>query len=258
MRAAELLRDLGTLLLPTACGGCGDAVPPELDGPVCLRCRTRLKPVPGPVCGRCGLPMGTTDPVAGQVSEKARRAEPGCDACADWPEVLEAARSAAVLADPATRLIHGLKYHGWSAVAGVMARLMRERAIPSGLRREQYTMVPVPTTPRRRRRRGYNQASLLAEALSELLNRPVFEALDRPVERPTQVSLPPDQRLANVKNTLVAREEAEIRLAGRPVLLVDDVLTTGATALEAARTLRSVGVRRVYLSTFARALPNDV
>ncbi len=171
--------------------------------------------------------------------------------------MIAAARAATVLADPADRIVHGLKYQGWSAVAGVMAGLMRLRSIPLDLASEPYTIVPVPTTPRRRRRRGYNQATLLAQALSELVGRPMLEALDRPVERPTQVSLPPDQRLANVQNTLVARDEARARLGGRTVLLVDDVLTTGATALEAARTLISAGAEHIYLGTFARTLPDD-
>jgi len=195
------------------------------------------------------MPLGTRIPLAG--ARKEDDALPTCDECADWPATLTSARSAAVLRSPADDLVHGLKYEGWTALAPVMAALMGRR-LPREI--SDVLVVPVPTTERRRRRRGYNQARLLARELARLLERPLWIPLERLSGGPTQVSLPPDQRLANVKNAFAVRCGEARRLVGQRILLIDDVLTTGATAGEAARTLAGAGVCEVHLVTFARAL----
>lgn len=116
-------------------------------------------------------------------------------------------------------------------------------------------VVPVPTTRARRRRRGYNQAAVLARALSEMLERPFRSALRRRRAGRTQVALQPLERGRNVRRAFTLRDRSARRLPGRTVLLVDDVLTTGATAAAAARTLGRAGVADVTVVTFARALP---
>ena len=250
MRGAAFLRDLEHFLLPHACVSCADAVPPELDGPVCLGCRLALRSPPAPLCDRCGISLGTRVPLAGARNGEA--AYGICGECRDWPAELRSARAAVVLAPPADDLVHGLKYEGWTALAPVMAERMGRVVWRRG--RESTVVVPVPTTRRRRRRRGYNQAALLARALSRRLERRFATPLERTSEGPTQVSLPPDQRLANVKNAFSVKAGETRVIAGRSVLLVDDVLTTGATAGEVARTLVAAGADEVHLVTFARAL----
>ncbi len=122
---------------------------------------------------------------------------------------------------------------------------------PSGKRA---VLVPVPTTRRRERARGYNQALVLAEALGRCTGYPVRDLLQRGGGSRTQVFLPPSERLANVRGAFTARPDAHVELSDRRVILVDDVLTTGATASEAARALAAVGAREVEILTFARAL----
>jgi len=116
-------------------------------------------------------------------------------------------------------------------------------------------VVPVPTTRLRVRRRGYNQALLLARSVAERLGLDLVEALLRTRGGATQVALHPSQRRANVRGAFQAREEAFPGLRGVHVLLVDDVLTTGATAVAAATELALAGVSEVTLLTYARALP---
>lgn len=116
-------------------------------------------------------------------------------------------------------------------------------------------VVPVPTTAARRARRGYNQAALLARRYAELLDLPVVEALERTRGGATQVSLHPSQRLANVWGAFAPRPGERRRIEGASAVLVDDVLTTGATAASAARTLLEAGAVRVGVATFARAFP---
>ena len=245
MRGGSLARELLDFFLPAACLGCGDHLPLERTTElVCGRCRTRLREPPWPRCDRCGHPLGSGC-VAGPV----------CLECRGWDDELTGARSAVVLRPPADDLVHGLKYGGWGELAGFMGRRMARCAIPPPLGSGPYLVVPVPTTRQRMRSRGYNQAQLLASAVSEEVGRPLLEALERRHGGPTQVGLHPAQRAANVKKAFAARDDAVVMLSGARVLLVDDVLTTGATAAAAARALVQAGVAEVFLSTFARACP---
>jgi ComF family protein len=155
------------------------------------------------------------------------------------------------LRPPADALVHGLKYEGWTKLAPLMADLM----VRATRRVSVDIVVPVPTSSRRKKTRGYNQAELLARPIAERLRLPLQDPLLRRKDGPTQVSLPPDQRLANVRNAFVVRGEGGGLIEGRNVLLVDDVLTTGATAGEVARTLAGEGAHQVHLCAFARALP---
>jgi ComF family protein len=112
-------------------------------------------------------------------------------------------------------------------------------------------VVPVPLSPRRRRRRGYNQADLVAEALAGLLGLPVRTgALSRSRETQSQVGLDPAARRTNVEGAFQARR-AEVE--GQAVLLVDDLFTTGATLASCARALQEEGSKEVYGLTVGRA-----
>jgi predicted amidophosphoribosyltransferase len=116
-------------------------------------------------------------------------------------------------------------------------------------------VVPMPTTPARVRRRGYNQASLLAQGFAEARGLTLVEALQRTRDGPTQVALQPSERKANVKGAFAVRTVHSARLNGAHVLRIDDVLTTGSTASAAASELASRGAAEVVLVTYARALP---
>ncbi len=160
-----------------------------------------------------------------------------------------------MLAPPADALVHALKYGGWPELAVEMGRILaavRLPPIPAGTRR---VVVPVPTTRERVRKRGYNQAELLARSLANSLGMELVHALARTRAGPTQVALPPSQRRANVRGAFAARGEAAPLIEGAHVVLVDDVLTTGSTAGAAASELVREGASEVTLVVFARALP---
>lgn len=178
-----------------------------------------------------------------------------CEECRSWPSILRRARSATILEAPADRLVHGLKYGGWRELASVMGERMARALMPEGGSAPISVVVPVPTTRTRRRRRGYNQAAVLAEVVGRALERPVVGALRRRSGGTTQVALQPMERGRNVLRVFSVEGVGGRRIRGRHVLLVDDVLTTGATAGEASRALEAAGVTGVTLVTFARALP---
>ncbi|GMV04291.1 MAG: hypothetical protein AMXMBFR53_05720 [Gemmatimonadota bacterium] len=175
--------------------------------------------------------------------------------CREWPPALTFARHAHLLAPPADTLVHALKYEGWAELAGEMGHAMARVSLPSTAGGPPRLVVPVPTTSGRVRRRGYNQALLLARAVAEARRLDLSEALVRTRGGATQVALHPSQRRANVRGVFAVREGETARLRGAHVLLVDDVLTTGATACAAATELARAGAEATTLLTFARALP---
>jgi ComF family protein len=167
---------------------------------------------------------------------------------------LSAARYAYVLEHPADDLVHALKYEGWGKLAGLMGDALAALAPPNGW--ADAVLVPVPTTARRLRHRGYNQAELLARRVASVRELPIANALARPGDAGSQTSLSPEERRDNVRGAFAPGRDIH-RIRAAPVLLVDDVLTTGATACEAAEALVALGAASVTLLAFARALPRD-
>ena len=233
------------LVFAPICLGCGR---PSRGDParrlICVRCRARLRAIPPPCCARCGAPILRTGRAPG----------PSCSECQDWPGWLHCARSAFLLHPPADRLVHQLKYRGWRALAEPMAEAMAAIHLPVAPDEPPLLVVPVPTTRRRVRERGYNQAELLARAFAARTGRTVLPALERISASASQTTLQPAARRANVAGSFRVAGDLKAALRGRHLLLVDDVLTTGATTLECGATLIAAGARAVSVLTFARAL----
>jgi ComF family protein len=242
---ASWAEDLLDLFLPAGCVACRAWIPAGRPTPlVCVGCRSRLREAPWPRCPRCHHPRGT-----GRVDA------PDCLECRSWDAALDAARYAFVLEPPADDLVHALKYEGWPELAELMGAAMARLPLTGEDDPRPRVVVPVPTTAERLRKRGYNQAELLARRLARGVGAPMCAALRRTGGRPSQTSLAPDERRENVRGVFSPAPGGAAGVAGKQVLLVDDVLTTGATASEAARTLVVVGARSVVLVAFARALP---
>lgn len=161
------------------------------------------------------------------------------------PAGIVSAFAAFPYADQPRRLILMLKFESVRAAALPLAQAMA--ALPLG---ESDVLVPVPTTRRRLRQRGFNQAQILAEQLSEIWGMPILPALTRKDEQVAQMKLDAESRRRNLADCM--RSDASV--CGKRVLLVDDVLTTGSTASEAARALLAAGACRVSLVTAARTV----
>jgi ComF family protein len=225
----EQARRFERWLLPAECLACGRRLREIGEPLVCELCRMRWKPLASPCCPICGEPQ----PLGLR-----------CRMCVDWPGSFGPVRSAVRL-DPAVRaLVHQFKYHGWHRLADsfALAMLPLLAAVGDG------DLVPIPLAARRRRRRGYNQAELLARAIAGPTgHRVAVDRLRRTRETGTQTRLAPEARRANLTGAFVARRSA------RPAIVVDDVFTTGATLVSAASALLEAGAPRVAAITFARA-----
>ena len=234
----RLVSELLALAFPPACAACGDLM--EEDAPFCPSCALATEPVPVPGCSRCGEPVEEAGP---------------CARCRFRPPAFLAAHAAFVHTGPLARAIHRFKYEGHSALALPLARALAAEAGPwlEGLRRRDSppALVPIPLHRGRLLRRGYDQAGLLSRALSHATGLPLRSALLRRV-RPTrrQVGLTEAQRTENLHQAFAVTAP----LPASPLLLVDDVLTTGATAQAASDALRAAGARAVYVLTLARAV----
>lgn len=211
---------------------------------MCRRCRTRLVPLAPPCCERCGAPRLRTGRLVAHA----------CPECEHWPVTLRAARSACLLHPPADTLVYHLKYRGWHALARPLAECMAAVALPPDAARETALCMYVPTTARRLRERGYNQAQKIAEQFALDTGKTLVHALERTGARGSQTTLQPAARRANVAGAFRIRADVADLVAGEHVLLVDDVLTTGATASECATAIAAAGARCTTVITFARAL----
>jgi len=226
-----LRNDASRLLWPSRCLVCAEDGLEGMD--LCGACETAL-PRGGPACLRCALPL----PVAGT-----------CGRCLRHPSPLREVRAACLYAPPVDRLLPRFKFHDDLAAGRLLSQLMTEAF--AGLRKPG-VLVPVPLHRGRLRARGYDQALELA--------RPVARALDIPLRRRlllrTRATAPQSEhdavaRRRNVRNAFSVRDGCDVPAH---VVLVDDVMTTGATLDACAGVLIEAGVSEVRALTAARAV----
>jgi ComF family protein len=224
-----------TVIFPSSCPACAEPVAHPTRGPLCESCWETLPRHSGRLC-RCGFPLPET-----------------IDTCGRCRRGLSAFANGASLGPYEAQLriaIHELKYHGRRRVAARLAEeMLRTPEVRAAL--DGAVVVEVPLHPRRRVGRGFNQASLLADALAAGASAERAErALVRRRETVPQSGLSVAARRRNVSGAFSVRRRG--RVAGRSVVLVDDIITTGATARACASALRLAGAREVRVVTVAR------
>jgi len=194
-----------------------------------------------PRCASCGLPFHNFE--AG--------AEHLCGRCILQPPPYSGARSYGYYTAELSRVIQEFKFHGRRNLTSLLATLLTETFLNSWREGDFDLVVAVPLHPKRKRERGYNQSELLARALARSAAIPYSRPLAR--IRPTlpQVGLTDSQRLENVRQAF--RCDSAQAVSQRRILLVDDVMTTGATVASAAQALVEAGALRVSVLTVARA-----
>jgi ComF family protein len=228
------------LVLPPTCPGCRGAIADN--HALCARCWSEIRFIGRPVCPVYGTPF-SFEMGEGIVSAAA---------LAD-PPPFRRARAAAIFGETARRLVHQLKYHDRPDLAQALAIAMRRAG--SELLAECSLIVPIPLHNFRLWQRRFNQAAVLAGEIARLSGLPSDPFVLKRI-RPTrqQVGLSAVQRRDNMAGAFRVPEDARQRIAGRQLLLVDDVYTSGATAKAATRALLRGGAASVDVLTFARVV----
>jgi ComF family protein len=225
MQTTTTFKSLVTLLYPPLCAACDR--PCEENRAFCASCTISVEPVADP-CTRCG------GPTVGRAS---------CGACQVHPPPYDRARAVWLFGGAVATAIKRCKYADRPEVARSLAR-----AIPTGDLPADALLVPVPLHPIRLRQRGFNQSALIALSTGRKIDG---RALERIRDTPPQAGLGAEQRRKNLSGAFRARAE---RVRDRHIVLVDDVVTTGATVEAASRELLRAGARSVDVLTLARAV----
>jgi len=225
--------------LPRLCAACREPVGGE---GLCPACWSKLSFIAPPYCERLGIPF-PFDPGPGVLS---------MEAIADPPAYARA--RAAVRFDEVSRaLVHALKYGDRLDLAPMMGRWMA--AAGRTVLAEADAIVPVPLHWRRQWARRFNQAALLSEVITQVSGVPVaHHAIKRVKATPQQVGLSQAERALNVQGAFRVPPSGKAAVAGRRLILVDDVVTTGATVDACARVLLRAGAVRVDVLAFARVV----
>ncbi|MCS6771214.1 MAG: ComF family protein [Kiritimatiellae bacterium] len=228
------------LMYPRCCGACGA---PIAEGPgfLCWPCRESLRPIGEPCCSRCG------NPIEGRADH-----EFVCAHCDEMKPYFDLARSAVRFEGAAVGAVYTFKYRGGIWLQEELIQWLEACWTVwfcDGPRPD--FVCPVPLHPARERARGFNQATLLSAGLARRIGCPHLPgALVRVRPTETQTHLTAKQRLSNVQEAFKAPSPARIR--GQRALLVDDVMTTGATVSACARALKAAGCISVSVLTLAR------
>lgn len=239
--AERLLPGLKDLVFPPRplCPFCGRPFPPIHGILLCRQCLGRLPFVLPPVCEVCGKPLRLSGAGAGR-----------CLDCARHGRFFGMARAVGLYEGLLREGIHQFKYQGRRGLGEAFASLMFSRLNAEPRMRRPDLLVPVPISPGKLHRRGFNQAALLALGIGRRLGRPVaMDGLRRERDTLAQNRLGAGQRRHNISGAFAATQPATV--SGRSVLLVDDIYTTGVTADECARALLRAGAREVNVLTLA-------
>ena len=226
-------------MLPIACICCDRAVSAGDAGIICGICWSRVRLLPSPRCNRCGHPVDRYS----------------CRWCPLLPPYVRAARSYCWIgAGTGSEIIHAYKYEGWHRSGEAIAARIGRLAWPEDVACERTATVAVPLERLRERERGFNQSEVIARELALIWRIPQWtRVLERARPTRSQTELTPEERKGNVAGAFRVRPECAEALAGAHIILVDDIITTGATLHACSRALFDAGARTISYATFGRA-----
>lgn len=212
------------------CVVCGDDLPESTRYCICERCKLAVNTK---FCLKCGRAM--------------KNMAEYCDDCQNHGFTFETARAPFVYEKEVVGLIRRLKFGSGKYLSGIMAQFMADIYVESGFSADAAVFVPM--LKRKRRDRGYNQAEEIAKAFSQAVEIPVIDALERIKKTGHFARMSRRQRAEAIKDSIALKRDAQIK--DMSLVLIDDVFTTGATAEECSRVLKSAGCGKIFVLTFA-------
>lgn len=238
---------LFSVLFPSDCRVCEAPLKRISNFPVCERCLESIVPLEGTLCSVCG------EQLFAQFASVGR--DPVCGLCLRATPRFRKAVAFGAYHGVLRELVHILKYQRVRSASSLLGRLLGQAVTRAGLPASSMLVVPVPLAPGKQRARGFNQAEEIARSFVRSQRGRSIQLeptlLTRTRETTSQTGLTRPQRQANLRGAFsVARPE---KLRDQSTLLVDDVMTTGATAGECARILLRAGAKEVFVATVARA-----
>lgn len=241
-QGAQIATGVYDLLLdvcfPPHCPSCDTAVSAE--GNICSECYAELQHISAPMCLCCGIPFA--------VSSEMIETESYCAACIQQPPIFQSARAVWGYNAISSTLITRLKFGDHSTSLSRYGKIMAQAATPA--MRSVDAIVPVPLHWRRLMARRYNQSALLAYSLADELRLPVLaNSLKRTRATTPQTRLKGEARARNVLNAFSADAQ---HIAHKNILLIDDVMTTGATIKACTKALLQAQASQVHVLTLAR------
>lgn len=233
-----------SVVFPAPCHICREPLVTASRIPICQSCLGALRRIDGPICRKCGRPFR---------SREAKDAEV-CHACEKDVYRFDLARSYGLYDSAMERILVLLKHQPIAPLGAWLAARLAETLGKEQAVAQVDWLVPVPLDRKRLRTRGYNQIDLIAQPLGRRLGLPLQrDALERLRSRPNRQKLSRRERWETVRGAFVAGSGKKMK--GARILLVDDVLTSGATLDACARALHAAGARAVHAVTVARVMP---
>lgn len=244
MNLSQALNDIGEIIFPPQCLGCAEILHPFTGQIFCPVCSDKIKFVSGSICPVCGTTFSDS-PAPDHV----------CGDCLENKTYFTCARSIFRYETFILEVIHQFKYGRNMSVGETLASYMAGFSFPDIDFTDYSMIIPVPLNIKRLRERGFNQSLILARAMGKKRQIPVnFSVLKRQKFTLTQAGSNRNERKQNIKGAFEVKDSKKI--AGKNVIIIDDVYTTGATINECAKTLTMAGAKKVAVLTLARVIPN--
>jgi ComF family protein len=238
----NFINGLVDLIYPKVCLVCRNKLKgmPSIDGFVCLECWAKIKKNLPPFCHYCGRHL-----------ESSSLTKHICPRCVRQKLHFDRAFSPCIYEGAIKELIHQFKYRNRDYLGPTLSRLLLEFIWEYDLPMDSIDcIIPVPLHPARLREREFNQAQILSNQIARRFDKPVLHGvLRRKRNTMTQTELKDEERFLNVQDCFALTKKENIK--NKNILLVDDVLTTGATSSEAARNLKAAGASIVFVLTLA-------
>ncbi len=237
---SSFITGLTDLFFPLNCVLCGTYAPETRYQPLCRRCLTTIPYNDPPFCQCCSRHLESV------------ATEALCRDCREQPPAFDGAWVLTRYAPPMNDLIHRFKFQNKTSLRKTFRLITKNFQERCRISLSADLLIPIPVHPVRLRERGYNQSALLAQAVNELTGIPVLNGvLQRTLLTPPQRGLERKERWTNIRGAFRIASSSGIK--EKNIYIIDDLLTTGATASEAARVLKEAGAARVELLALSAA-----